>query len=203
MIQIDNFQVYNLANAVYSARNPLNSWARFDSDKETNVLGENDMALAKRLINAGSDHRKFLREIFVTMDITAPQYWVAELDTYKVSTVRNSCSLQHKGASRDFVINDFTIDDMDDESKVAWENLLAEINRLRQKFVETNDYAYFRRMRQLLPMGYNYKFTWTANYEVLYNIYKSRKSHKLVEWHQFCDYIVENAPYFKEFFVEA
>lgn len=392
MLKIENTEVVGFEHAFRGMRNPLNSWDKSDShlcddklcpmvefghesacgctDGEISYcIGKNDMDLAKRLANAGTDHSKFLRMIVVYADITAPMYWVAELDTYKVGTVRNSCSLQHKGASRDFNIRDFTVipevyetlspiktkkehklvyedvaeDDFklykagDREYKVfsngkivaleferkdtignrtkhfkektikpsqnrdgyycvnlggrvclekwtvhrlvatlflekpngdyevnhkdgnkgnnnvsnlewvthseneihknenglsgrtihtnytaykngyksgkyinknnrntelfelsrIWEENLENINSLRSAYVETNDYDYFLAMRSLMPMGYEYKFTWCANYQVLRTIYHARKNHLLPEWHTFCDWI-EGLPYAKE-----
>ena len=153
----------------------------------------------RRLCKAGSDHRKFMRMIEVWTDVEAPNYITNELDTYKVATVRNSCSLQHKGASRDFLLEDFTIDDIldhheDDIAFNAWylekyENVLKVMNHLRELYNNTKDYTYFRLLRQIMPMGYNYKATWSGNYEILLNIYEWRSNHKLKEWHELCDVI--------------
>lgn len=204
MMLVENLKAYGMADALRGMRNPLNSWAKADSHcvcdpTDGHVvefhLGPNDEKLCKALTVGGPPHRKFLRQITVTMDITAPMYWWAEMDTYKICTTRNSCSVQHKGASRDFVVEDFTFDSisfdgdekLETEVKSEMKTLLEAINDLRRKYVETKDYKYFRLMRQFLPSSYNYKTTWSGNYEVLLNIYKWRKHHKLLEWHEFCD----------------
>ena len=194
MIIIENTHVDNILRAVYSARNAMNSWDKSDSDWETDTLGKNDLNLARRLAKAGPDHGKFLRMINVTCDIVAPLYWVAEHDTYKISTVRNSCSFMHKGVSKPFEISDFTIEN---ECKSEMFKIIDTLNYLRDLYLESKDFKYFRMIRQILPQGYNIRYTWQANYQVLINIYNSRKNHKLEEWHTFCDWI-ENLPYFKE-----
>lgn len=165
-----------------------------------NLIGYNDMQLARKLIKAGESHRKFLRMIHCSFDITAPVYFLNELDTYKIATVRNSTSLQHMGAKRHFMLSDFEIDDtVDKDIKEPLQNIITEINKLRHKYNETQDYNYFVQMRKLMPMSYNYKITYDCNYETLYNIYNQRKNHRLKEWRYFCDYIYNNMPYFKEF----
>ena len=188
-------------------RNPKNSWDRMDSTTTcdptdghilTVNIGPNDMKLCKVLVNGGQPHRKFLRQIFVSMDITAPVYIWAELDTYKINTTRNSCSLQHKGSSRDFTIEDFRFDEVNEDVQ----RTIDTINKYRRLYVETKDYKYFRMMRQFMPMGYEYKATWTGNYENLLNIYEWRHTHLLVEWHEFCDQIVEKCPGFKELCID-
>lgn len=198
-MKIYNTTVGGFAPAIRGMRNPHESWGKSDSYIKENhfVLGDADRQLAKKLIKAGGDHRKFLRMIEVWTDIEAPNYITNEFDTYKVGTVRNSCSLQHKGASRDFTLEDFSIDDNGCTNRALWCAILAQINYLRKQYLETGDYDYFRAMRQLLPSSYNYRFTWHANYEVLYKIYNSRKYHKLKEWRQVCKWI-EALPYFKE-----
>lgn len=207
-MKFENTKVYNLTRAIYSARNPMNSWDKSDSDLEKDILGKNDLRLAQNLIRAGSSDRKFMRQIFVTVDITAPSYWCAELDTYKVATTRNSCSMQHKGVSRDYNINDFTFDDIpnispDDKSEFLnmVQSWIGYINEFRRKYKNTNDYTFFRILRQLMPMGYNYKFTWTANYETIYNIIRQRLHHRLKEWSGDTDSFISWArtlPYAKE-----
>lgn len=375
MLKIENTHIDNIVRAVYSARNAMNSWDKSDSNWETDTLGENDLTLAKRLSKAGSDHRKYLRMINVTCDITAPLYWIAEHDTYKVGTVRNSCSFMHKGTSKPFEIRDFSVSDeriydvlsplpkkeyvlkyvydtdeyriyttkngrdykifkngkvvrcafsytdnwgrgrerifeekeispsittngyytlniggrcgekwllhrligevwlenpngyktinhingdkgnnsvenlewisLEDNIKkgfenglydnikslhskyirwkngsdstpkdiwnnenyelfslcLMWENLLNTLNSLRQEYLDTKDECVFQMIRQLLPQGYNMRYTWSSNYEVLLNIYHSRKNHRLPEWHTFCDW-VETLPYFREICLE-
>lgn len=165
-----------------------------------NLIGYNDMQLVRKLIKAGESHRKFLRMIHCSFDMTSPVYFLNELDTYKIATVRNSTSLQHMGAKRHFLLSDFEIDDkIDKDLKEPLQNIITEINKLRHKYNETQDYNYFVQMRKLMPMSYNYKITYDCNYETLYNIYNQRKNHRLKEWRDFCDYIYDNAPYFKEF----
>ncbi len=198
-MKIETIEVMGLKGAIHGMRNPLNSWAKSDSvetnENEANYsLGENDLELAKRLCKAGSDHRKFVRMIHVQADITAPVYWIAEHDTYKISTTRNSCSFMHKGTSKMFFVEDFSKDEIDAENNETWQIVLKELNRLRDLFLETKNFTYFRAIRQLLPSGYNILYTWDATYETLRNIYHSRKSHKLVEWHIFCDWI-KTLPY--------
>lgn len=191
MIKIENTHVDNIVRAVYSARNAMNSWDKSDSDWETDTLGKADLDLAKRLSKAGNDHAKYLRMINVTCDITAPIYWISEHDTYKVSTVRNSCSFMHKGISKPFEIDDFTIED-GCESEIL--KIIDILNYLRNLYLESKDFKFFRMIRQLLPQGYNVKYTWHANYQVLKNIYFARRGHRLEEWHTFCDW-VEGLPY--------
>ena len=200
MLKIENVHVDNIVRAVYAARNAKNSWSRSDSlSLPDNTLGPNDLQLAKTLANAGSDHGKFLRMIDVTCDITAPMYWIAEHDTYKVGTVRNSCSFMHKGVSKPFELADFTIEHNADEEK-ALANIVEILNCWRNKYLETKDFEYFRMIRQTLPQGYNIRYTWQANYAVLKNIYHARKDHRLSEWNEFCAWI-KTLPYAKELII--
>ena len=204
MIKVERISVMNLENAMRGARNPLNSWARSDSAYDEDgfyVVGDNDLDLAKRLCNAGSDHRKFIRQIMVCVDITAPLYWWKEFDTYKVGTVANSCSTMHKIHSKAFDMDDFSIDHMNEESLQAFKQFVDFIETQRIKYVETKDKEYWYSMIQLLPSSYNQMRTVTFNYEVLRNIYHSRKNHKLQEWHTFCDFIRE-LPYAKELILD-
>ena len=200
MIKIDKVSVINIENAIRGARNPMNSWARMDSYYDENgnfVLGENDLSLASRLAAAGSDHRKFLRQIFVTMDITAPLYWWKEFDTYKVGTVANSCSTMHKIQAKEFTREDFSCDRMSEDCLAALDAVIAYLEGERVKFVETKERQHWHNMIQLLPSSYNQMRTVTMNYEVLINIYYARKTHKLAEWHVLCD-AIENLPYADE-----
>lgn len=192
MIKFEHTDVYGFEAAIRGCRNPLNSWHLSDStfDKYP-TIGDKDFALLMKLSKAGSDHGKYLRMINVTVDITAPTYWVAEHDTYKVATVRNSCSFMHKGVSKPFEISDFSIEGEVDD---WWIDTIDNLNSLREIYLETRDESVFRRIRQQLPSGYNVRYTWQANYEVLKNIYHSRKHHRLPEWHAFCDWI-ETLPY--------
>ena len=201
MIKIERTSVMNFENAIRGARNPLNSWDRMDSsyDEDGNyVLGENDLSLALRLAKAGSDHRKFLRMIFVSVDITAPLYWWKEFDTYKVGTVANSCSTMHKIHAKAFDRDDFSHDRLDEGGLAALDALVAYLETERQKFCEDkNDKQSWHNMIQLLPSSYNQMRTVTMNYENLINIYYARKSHKLAEWHTLCDWIM-SLPYAEE-----
>ena len=201
MIKIERTSVMNMENAIRGARNPLNSWDRMDSfyDEQGNyVLGENDLGLATRLAHAGSDHRKFLRQIFVSVDITAPLYWWKEFDTYKVGTVANSCSTMHKIHAKAFEREDFSCDRLDEGGLAALDALVAYLECERQKFcADKTDKQAWHNMIQLLPSSYNQMRTVSLNYENLINIYYARKTHKLAEWHTLCDWI-EALPYAKD-----
>ena len=212
MIKIEKIHVDNIARAVYSARNAMNSWDKSDSDLETDTLGENDLALAKKLSKSGTDHRKFLRMINVTMDIVGPLYWWKEFDTYKVGTVANSCSTMHKLTAKEFTLDDFSYEHLmrdaegwnieeeyaEGESPLAaLEYTIAVLNFYRKKYLETKDKRYWWQMIQLLPSSYNQRRTVQLNYEVLLNMYHARKAHKLDEWRAFCK-VIETLPYFKK-----
>ena len=187
----------NFENAIRGARNPMNSWGRMDSHTEPDgnfVFGPNDLDLAMRLAKAGSDHRKYLRMIFVSVDVTAPLYWWKEYDTYKVATVANSTSTMHKIHSKPFSMDDFSCDHMTDGTKKFMETVVAELENIRLRFKETKAKDDWYDMIQLLPSSYNQMRTCTFNYETLINIYRARKNHKLAEWHTFCDWI-ETLPY--------
>lgn len=200
MLEVKNSSVMNMENAIRGARNPLNSWSRQDSyyDNDHNyILGENDLSLAKRLCKAGSDHRKFIRQIMVCVDITAPLYWWKEYDTYKVATVANSTSTMHKIHSKPFELEDFSHDHMTKASLEQFQTFIEYLESIRIKYNETKDKAYWYDLIQLLPSSYNQLRTCTLNYETLVNIYHARKSHKLEEWHTLCDWIT-TLPYAKE-----
>ena len=200
MITIERTSVMNLENAMRGARNPLNSWARSDSyydDNHNYILGANDLSLAIRLRKAGSDHRKFIRQIFVTADITAPLYWWKEYDTYKVATVANSTSTMHKIHSKPFELDDFSHDHLTPYAVKVLESMIKSLELYRERFVETKDKSDWYNMIQLLPSSYNQMRTCTLNYETLVNIYYARRNHKLDEWHTFCDWIL-TLPYGKE-----
>ena len=200
MIRIDNIHVMNLDNAIRGARNPMTSWARMDSyyDDEGNfVLGENDLSLASRLAKAGSDHRKFLRQVIVSIDILAPLYWWKEFDTYKVGTVANSCSTMHKIQAKEFCRADFSCEKMSEGALAVLDGVISFMEAERLAFIETKDKAHWHNMIQLLPTSYNQLRTVTLNYEVLINIYKARRYHKLDEWKILCAEI-EKLPYAKE-----
>lgn len=201
MIDFNRVYVMNLENAIRGARNPMNSWARSDSYYDENgqyILGENDLSLAKRLRNAGtSDHRKYLRQVMLSVDITAPMYWWKEYDTYKVATVANSTSTMHKIHSKPFEIDDFSHDHLTENGLKVLRAFVDEMEKIRLEYVETKDKALWYDLIQLLPSSYNQMRTCTLNYETLINIYKSRKHHKLDEWRSFCEWI-ETLPYAKE-----
>ena len=201
MLKIERDQVMNLENAIRGARNPMNSWSRMDSAYDENgsyVLGANDLDLARRLARAGSDHRKFLRQIFVSVDITAPMYWWKEFDTYKVGTVANSTSTMHKIHAKAFERDDFSHDRLDEGGLAALDAIIAYLESERLKFVEKKeDRQPWHNMIQMLPSSYNQMRTVTMNYENLINMYYARKTHKLAEWHTFCDWIL-SLPYASE-----
>ena len=203
MLTVKDIEVMNLKNAIRGARNPMNSWAKSDSffnESGEYVLGENDLSLAVRLRKAGNDHRKFMRQIFVTMDITAPLYWWKEFDTYKVGTVANSTSTMHKITSMPFDISHFSTDKMDTETVEFMQGIVEYLEKLRLRFLETKDKNIWYDIIQLLPSSYNQMRTCTMNYENLVNIYHARKNHKLDEWHTFCDY-VKTLPYANELII--
>lgn len=212
MIKIENTEIVGWEAAIRGMRNPLNSWEKSDSkwysigiptsnpaainDKylsQKYCIGDNDLDLMKRLRNAGTDHRKFMRMITVYVDITAPLYWWKEFDTYKVGTVANSCSTMHKIHAKEFTLDDFSHEHL----YLPLQDLRPTIdllNTYRERYLETKDKSDWWQLIQLLPSSYNQRRTVMLNYEVLANIYKSRRNHKLDEWHVFCEWI-ENLPY--------
>lgn len=215
MIKIENVNVCGWEAAIRGMRNPMNSWDKSDSDTckdklsccESYVdcrmyhycIGSNDLELMKSLVKAGSDHSKFMRMITVTLDITAPLYWWKEFDTYKVGTVRNSCSTMHKIHSKEFTLDDFSCEHLQDipnggAFKYCLKQIISQLNHARDLFIETNDKTYWWQMIQLLPSSYNQRATIQLNYAVLRNMYHSRKNHKLDEWKDFCKWI-ESLPY--------
>lgn len=206
MIKLEKISVMNFENAIRGARNPMNSWDRMDSHYDENnnfILGENDLSLATRLRNAGTaDHRKFLRQIFVSVDITAPLYWWKEYDTYKVSTVANSTSTMHKIHSKPFELDDFSHEHLTDYGLETLKKLIKVLEdfRLWHNDDMGNPKKEWYNIIQLLPTSYNQMRTCTLNYETLINIYKSRKNHKLDEWREFCKWI-ETLPYSKELII--
>lgn len=203
MITLERTSVMNMENAIRGARNPLNSWSRMDSfydEQGTYILGKNDLDLAGRLRRAGSDHRKFVRQIIVSADITAPLYWWKEYDTYKVGTVANSCSTMHKIASKPFLIEDFSVDHMTPSTKAFMQTVVDKLEEIRLAYLETKSKDDWYDMIELLPSSYNQLRTCSFNYETLINIYYSRKDHKLTEWHTFCDWI-SGLPYAKELII--
>ncbi len=193
----------NFDNAIRGARNPMNSWARSDSYYDENgkfVLGPADLDFASRLASAGSTHRKFLRQIFVSVDITAPLYWWKEFDTYKVGTVANSTSTMHKIHSKPFSREDFSCDKMTDETLEMLDKVIEHLEKLRLEFVETKEKKYWYDIIQFLPSSYNQMRTCTLNYENLIGMYALRKNHKLDEWHVLAQW-VEALPYANEMII--
>ena len=202
MLKVERTSVMNLDNAIRGARNPMNSWEKSDSyytEDGKFVLGAIDLDFGHRLAIAGPDHRKFLRQIFVSVDITAPLYWWKEFDTYKVGTVANSCSTMHKIHVKPFERADFSHDRLDEGGLAALDALVAYLEAERQKFVENKtDRQSWHNIIQLLPSSFNQMRTVTLNYENLINIYYARRTHKLAEWHTLCDWIAA-LPYADEF----
>ena len=237
MLKLENSEVLGWEAAIRGMRNPMNSWEKSDSafdcadvyeycdecsyhssegptickrdqtGEDFLLIGPNDLDLMKRLRNAGTDHRKFMRMITVYVDITGPLYWWKEFDTYKVGTVANSCSTMHKIAAKEFTLEDFSCEHLDRfvkdtgmdvapvyDFKQPLEYIVKCLNDARNLYLETKDKKYWWQMIQLLPSSYNQRRTVQMNYEVLANIYKSRRNHKLDEWHTFCDWI-EGLPY--------
>lgn len=226
MIKFENTEVIGWENAIRGMRNPMNSWELSDTDYEKAwstayveppKIGPKDLDLMKRLRNAGTDHRKFMRMIVVYVDITAPLYWWKEFDTYKVGTVANSCSTMHKITDKEFTLDDFSCEHLTGKTNGLWVNADGKefmcsaydfmqitcdvLNFYRDKYLETKDKKYWYQMIQLLPSSYNQKRTVMMNYEVLNNIYKSRKNHKLDEWS--IDFMkwIESLPYAKELII--
>ena len=229
MIKFENTEVFNFEGALRGMRNPLNSWDKSDSvpiSEDTDctdecylgnhnkcedcyktsivgyILGEKDLDLAQKLIKAGSDHRKFMRQIFVSVDITAPLYWWKEFDTYKVATVANSCSTMHKIHDKEFTLEDFSYDQLTDSGLKRLYQTIAYLNEAREWYLETKNKSYWWDMIQLLPSSYNQRRTITLNYETLYNIYGSRRNHKLDEWSiGFMEWI-KSLPYANELIID-
>ena len=216
MIKIENTEVYGWKAAIRGMRNSYNSWDKSDS-YETHIenpqtlntapfeffIGDNDLALMKKLVKSGSDHSKFMRMITVTCDITAPLYWWKEADTYKVGTVRNSCSTMHKIVDKAFTLDDFSHEHLKPTvldgtlhsgCKSTLEKVIDVLNTMRIQYLSTKDKFYWWQMIQLLPSSYNQRATVQMNYEVLRNMYHSRKNHRLDEWVEFCKWI-ETLPY--------
>ena len=194
MLKVERTSVMNLDGAIRGARNPMNSWDKSDSYYDENghfVLGQVDKDLGHRLAVSGSDHRKFLRQIFVSVDITAPLYWWKEFDTYKVGTVANSTSTMHKIHAKAFTREDFSCDRLDEGGLAMLDATIDYLETERQKFIADKENRQpWHNMIQMLPSSYNQMRTVTLNYENLINIYYARKSHKLAEWHVLCDWIV-------------
>ena len=200
MINIELLEMSGLGSAIKGMRNPMNSWEKGDSyyiwpDDTEFHIGPNDRDLMMKLRNAGTDHRKFMRMIVVYADITAPLYWWKEFDTYKVGTVANSCSTMHKIADKEFTLDDFSIEHLTEGNRQGFEQcVISALNTARENFLETKDKLWWWQMIQELPSSYNQKRTVMLNYEVLANMYESRKNHKLDEWRDFCRW-VETLPH--------
>lgn len=196
MIKFEHPEVWGFEHAIRGMRNPMNSWERSDTTYGLGedylsdmVIGQNDYDLMVRLIKGGQPHRKFLRQIFVSVDITAPLYWWKEFDTYKVGTTANSCSTMHKIAAKEFTLDDFSHEHLDDLSMSSLESTIAFLNASREEFRITKEKDAWWQMVQLLPSSYNQKRTLTMTYENLLNMLEYRRGHKLDEWRQFCDWI--------------
>lgn len=206
MIKFENTEVLGFEHAIRGMRNPMNSWDKSDSyygydndDKPSYIVGDNDLNLMKRLRKAGTDHRKYLRMITVYVDITAPLYWWKEFDTYKIGTVANSCSTMHKIHAKEFTIEDFSHEHLNKETKLKLIEVINYLNISRDCFrSDSSRKDYWWQIIQLLPSSYNQKRTVMLNYEVLNNIYKSRKHHKLDEWSIGFMKWIESLPYSEE-----
>ena len=209
MIEISKVKISGLGEAIRGMRNPMNSWDKSDTvygtvytlydgteiiTEDGFSIGYNDLDLMHRLAEAGTDHRKFMRMIVVYLDINAPMYWWKEFDTYKVGTVRNSCSTMHKIHSKEFTLDDFSHEHLDEDCLYTFEKVISQLNTYREKYNKWKDKEFWWQMIQLLPSSYNQKSTVMLNYEVLANMYHSRNSHKLDEWVDFCKWI-ESLPY--------
>ena len=192
MITLKYADIWGFEHAVRGMRNPMNSWDKSDTfvDYDLVLLGNKDKELMKRLVHAGPSHRKFLRQIFVSVDITAPLYWWKEFDTYKVGTVANSCSTMHKIHDKEFTLDDFSVEHLnDDVLNKPFKDIISCLNFFRQLYIQDHDKDNWWQMIQLLPSSYNQKRTVTMNYENLLNIYETRRNHKLDEWKDFCKWI--------------
>lgn len=214
MLKVENVEVLGWEHAIRGMRNPKNSWEKSDSqfvrdqdygcfgacpcaelvDCDCCHVGPNDLKLMTTLRNAGTDHRKFMRMITVYLDITAPLYWWKEFDTYKVGTVANSCSTMHKITDKEFTLDDFSHEHLGFQSVRVLKDTIKVMNDFREEFIKDHEKENWWQLIQLLPSSYNQKRTVMLNYEVLANMYKSRRNHKLDEWHTFCDWI-ESLPY--------
>lgn len=221
MIEISKIEIFNFEGALRGMRNPKDSWDLSDSKKCKNmdcqdcnfqnsfcsstdfIIGEKDMKLCQGLIKGGPEHRKFLRQIFVSMDINAPLYWWKEMDTYKVATTSNSCSTMHKLHSNPITFDKFSLDNgymLDGVQEVWYENFFEFLENLRTEYNMTGNLEAWRLLIQLLPSSWNQKRTWTCSYETLFNICNQRPNHKLREWRHFIE-VIKTIPYGKEFLI--
>ena len=212
MIKFETNDIWGFEWAFKGMRNPMNSWDKSDSNWLFQEIGENDLALARKLINAGSEHRKFLRQIYVSVDITAPLYWWKEFDTYKIGTVANSCSTMHKIHEKEFTWDDFSCEHLintdkyketvfvEDNPTAMMDSIIICLNNCRDMFLETKDKKYWWQIIQLLPSSYNQTRTVTMTYENIYTMRQQRKGHKLDEWRiDFFDWS-DKLPHLKELF---
>lgn len=197
MIVVENIKVYNIARAVFSARNAMDSWAKSDSDIENDILGPNDLDLARRLYKSGVPHEKYLRQIFVTMDITAPIYWWKEESQYKIGTTTNSCSTMHTIHKKPFTRNNFSCEHLNSRSLNALDVTISNLNDCREEYIKTKNKDDWWQLIQILPMSFNQKRTLTMSYENVFNMIRQRTGHKLDEWNEFVE-ILKGLPYVKK-----
>ena len=208
MIKVEHIEVWGWKHAIRGMRNPMNSWDRSDSvfgepdDRSGILFGDNDVQLMFNLCMAGPEHRKFMRQIFVSMDITAPLYWWKEFDTYKIGTTANSCSTMHKIHDKEFVRDDFSHEHLYVEETEVLDTVIVALNAARQLYLDGYHKNDWWQMIQLLPSSYNQRRTVTMNYENALNMYHQRKDHKLDEWREFTDILRRNLPLFSEFVEE-
>ena len=209
MIKVENIEVWGFKHAIRGMRNPMNSWEKSDSgygwdgeDEDIFVVGEKDLDLMKRLYKAGTEHRKYLRQIFVSMDITAPLYWLKELETYKVGTVSNSCSTMHTIHKKPFEMDDFSYEHLESIGYNTMLKVIHALNVYRALYLNTKNKEDWYTMIQLLPSSYNQRRTITMNYENVVTIIKQRRGHKLDEWNEFVKEL-EQLPYVKEIMDET
>ena len=198
MIKVENVKVYNIGRAVYSTRNSYDSWDKSDSDIENDILGPSDLELATKLAKAGSPHNKFMRQIFVTMDVTCSLDFWKQADTYLIGTTKNSCSTMHRIQSKKFSIDDFNTDEMSPIGKQMIQSTVIFLNSARDAYLKTHDKAYWYDMVRILPESYMQRRTWTMNYAVLAEIVKQRTGHKLKDWDRFIVEIMK-LPYAENF----
>lgn len=200
MIKFETNDVWGFEWAFKGMRNPMNSWDKSDSNWLFQEIGENDLALARKLINAGSEHRKFLRQIYVSVDITAPLYWWKEFDTYKVGTVANSTSTMHKIHEKEFTLNDFSCEHLSPQAISNLKSTIKCMNDYREEFIKDKDKHNWWQIIQLLPSSYNQTRTITMTYENIYTIRQQRKGHKLDEWRIDFFNWSDELPHLKELF---
>lgn len=205
MIKVENVDVWGFEHAIRGMRNPMNSWNKSDShcyiEENVAILGTNDLDLMRRLYKGGSEHRKYLRQIFVSMDIVAPLYWWKEFDTYKIGTVANSCSTMHKIQAKEFVMDDFSHEHLSEIARGCLNCTIENLNWYRHKFLESKNKDDWWEMIQLLPSSFNQRRTVTMNYENVVTMIKQRTGHKLTEWENFC-IILKELPYVRDIMQE-